>query len=594
MSSLWSFVQSREFCLITTAAAGAAIGAYIIWGPSDNKFSRRKRGLCPGLINLGNTCFLNSVLQSLAPCRSLLPWLRDHANGSHSGDTTPGTPPSSRGSGVALSTLAEDSDDEGGDIAEARSRPLSQALLRILKRLNLPVTGSDGEGIPDPFGHTARRGKGATRRMLEDPLSANKVFEALYEHRWAFSAEEQDAHELFHVLTSTLDEESAAFPAILSLLDVGSLQQLPSIPSHCAASRVGGSLPSLAPLEAEAPPFRGLFASQLRCAKCHHSCPIRYDPFDSVTLTIPSSRNSLPGLTSGLSLDQLLLSFVSREPVRDVECRGCSRMLGRKPGEPVVKSTFYKKLSFGKLPNVLVFHVQRTVWMSNGMPVKRYDHVQFPDLLRMDDFVYQKTAQKKRKTAGGDAEAKSERKPASKALLRGGGGGSLDHISSNGSVPKNGGGLSLPGIQGPLANGHSPAKTSASSPETRVKSRGLSMLMDLHNKNRGGVGFNGLAGRGSKKGGSPFAGASTPSILCDPEDRFFTSSDNIYHLVAVISHLGVDNAGGHFVTFRKCPPTGATEIHGSRWLLCSDNHVKRVSYADVERAEAYMLVYEKM
>ena len=97
----------------------------------------------------------------------------------------------------------------------------------------------------------------------------------------------------------------------------------------------------------------------------------------------------------------------------------------------------------------------------------------------MDDFVYQKTGQKKRKTAGGDAEMKSERKPASKvsmmrhvvpksdsetesktfvlelsfsslsskALLRGGG-GSLDHISSNGSVPKNGGGLSLPGIQG--------------------------------------------------------------------------------------------------------------------------------------------------
>ena len=50
--------------------------------------------------------------------------------------------------------------------------------------------------------------------MLDDPLNANKVFEALYEHRWAFSAEEQDAHELFHVLTSTLDEESAAFPGI--------------------------------------------------------------------------------------------------------------------------------------------------------------------------------------------------------------------------------------------------------------------------------------------------------------------------------------------------------------------------------------------
>jgi len=592
---MWSFIQSREFCLISSAAAGAAIGAYIIWGPSDSKFSRKKRGLCPGLINLGNSCFLNSVLQALAPCRSLLPWLRDHANGSHSGDTTPGTPPSSHGSGVALSTLAEDSEDEG-DIVEARSRPLSQALLRILKRLNLPVTGSDGEGIPDPFAYTGRRVKGGGRRMLDDPLNANKVFEALYEHRWAFSAEEQDAHELFHVLTSTLDEESAAFPAILSLLDVGSLQNLPSVPSHYAASRVGGALPSLAPLEAEAPPFRGLFASQLRCAKCHHSCPIRYDPFDSVTLTIPSGRNTVPELSAGWSLDQLLLSFVSREPVRDVECRGCSRMLGRKPGEPFVKSTFYKKLSFGKLPNVLVFHVQRTVWTSNGMPVKRYDHVQFPDLLRMDDFVYQKTAPKKKKLIVGDSEIKSlsDRKQNFKAPLRGG--GSLEHSSSSGSISKNGGGLSLPGIQGPLPNGGPSSKTSASTPDTRIKSRGLSALMDLHNKNRGGVGFNGLAGRGSKRGGSPFAGGSvsTPSILCDPEDRYFTSSDNIYHLVAVVSHLGVDNAGGHFVTFRKCPPTGATETHGSRWLLCSDNHVKRVSYADVERAEAYMLVYEKM
>ena len=55
--------------------------------------------------------------------------------------------------------------------------------------------------------------------MLEDPLNANKVFEALYEHRWAFSAEEQDAHELFHVLTSTLDEESAAFPGEPSVLE---------------------------------------------------------------------------------------------------------------------------------------------------------------------------------------------------------------------------------------------------------------------------------------------------------------------------------------------------------------------------------------
>ena len=30
----------------------------------------------------------------------------------------------------------------------------------------------------------------------------------------------QDAHELFHVLTETLDEESTKYPSVISLLDI--------------------------------------------------------------------------------------------------------------------------------------------------------------------------------------------------------------------------------------------------------------------------------------------------------------------------------------------------------------------------------------
>lgn len=50
-------------------------------------------------------------------------------------------------------------------------------------------------------------------------------------------------------------------------------------------------------------------------------------------------------------------------------------------------------LLFLQLPKCLCLHVQRMVWLDNGMPVKRYERIQFPEYFQMDNYIYSKTSQ---------------------------------------------------------------------------------------------------------------------------------------------------------------------------------------------------------
>ena len=43
-----------------------------------------------------------------------------------------------------------------------------------------------------------------------------------------------------------------------------------------------------------------------------------------------------------------------------------------------------------QLPRCLCMHIQRTVWLSDGVPMKRCDAVLFPELLNMSAYIYHK------------------------------------------------------------------------------------------------------------------------------------------------------------------------------------------------------------
>ncbi|KAF9321665.1 hypothetical protein BG003_000548 [Podila horticola] len=237
-------------------------------GASSTTFS--KESLPPtlhvvrGLVNTGNSCFLNSVLQALSALSSLQPYLE---------------------------SLLTRADDLKLPIDDSQ---VAEALLETIETLQEPQS-THKSFRPRTFVSALEAAR--SRDPKASGYSSNIM-----------NRDQQDAQELFQIVSSALSAEELNIQKLQATRPLMDIDLLESLVKLDAAKSQNMDKPSN--------PMVGMLASRLSCIQCGYTEAIRHFAFDNLSLSIPS--------TYSCSIEDCLQQFVNLESLNDVVCRKCS------------------------------------------------------------------------------------------------------------------------------------------------------------------------------------------------------------------------------------------------------------------------------
>ncbi|KAK4519033.1 uncharacterized protein ATC70_009260 [Mucor velutinosus] len=219
-----------------------------------------------GLVNTGNTCFMNSVLQAL----SSLPHLHNYLE--HISHIATGVP-----------------------------LPVTRSLLKTIRSLTKPLY----------------------RRSSFRPVD---IVTALSSNRRIISREQQDAQEFFQLVSSAMDTEGQRVAkteqlggGLKGLLNQTTLkgvirpEWIQKVSSH---SNTQDKMAMIIVNDHLENPFTGLLANRLSCMQCGYTGAIRHFSFNNIQLNVPNKYTT--------TLEECLSQFTSMEYLQDASCRKCS------------------------------------------------------------------------------------------------------------------------------------------------------------------------------------------------------------------------------------------------------------------------------